>query len=266
MNANWQKSLARRNAVGWLAVVALLAVSLQGATLISNWSTHRLGDEVADPSTVVKQADSGVSATSFSPAAVTAQSDAPLPNGPAPVYWTDGQQMYRAVHFISKWNSKTSSWQQISPDLTEAAVAGSEGYRVDGITALSKLGSTWYVGTLAGSLSVGVNGHWQDRSFGLPNRTITAIAICPDKPDGDAAVVGFDGYSAATPDLPGHVYETFDGGTQWTDISGNLPDAPVQSLHFVGRHGASQLVANVQGQWYAMEHRGHWVQWNGASG
>ncbi len=49
MNANWQKSLARRNAVGWLAVVALLAVSLQGATLISNWSTHRLGDEVAEP-------------------------------------------------------------------------------------------------------------------------------------------------------------------------------------------------------------------------
>ncbi len=54
MNASWQKSLARNNVVGWLAVVALLAVGLQGATLISNWSSHRLG-RVKAPSSVVRK-------------------------------------------------------------------------------------------------------------------------------------------------------------------------------------------------------------------
>ena len=42
--------------------------------------------------------------------------------------------------------------------------------------------------------------------------------------------MAFNGFNAATPGQPGHVFRTLDGGKKWTDISGNLPDAPVNSL------------------------------------
>jgi hypothetical protein len=54
----------------------------------------------------------------------------------------------------------------------------------------------------------------------------------------------------------GHVFETKDGGTSWTDISGNLPDAPVNSVvkwHHnlvVGTDvGVFETIANRPGEW-----------------
>lgn len=64
----------------------------------------------------------------------------------------------------------------------------------------------------------------------LPNRYVAALTSDPSDPAHVYAV--FSGYSRRW--IPGagvgHVYESENGGTTWTDISGNLPDLPGDDL------------------------------------
>ena len=62
----------------------------------------------------------------------------------------------------------------------------------------------------------------------LPNRPVAWIAV--DRSNDRVAYVAYNGYNVATPHQPGHVFKTTDAGSSWTDISGNLPDNPVNSL------------------------------------
>ena len=56
------------------------------------------------------------------------------------------------------------------------------------------------------------------------------MTVDPDHPSHAYAV--FNGYSRRW--IPGggigHVFETYNGGQSWTDISGNLPDIPADAL------------------------------------
>jgi len=62
----------------------------------------------------------------------------------------------------------------------------------------------------------------------LPRRPVAGIAV--DRSNYRVAYIAYNGYNAATPHQPGHVFKTTDGGALWTDISGNLPDNPVNSI------------------------------------
>ncbi|HEY7484183.1 MAG TPA: hypothetical protein VH912_06925 [Streptosporangiaceae bacterium] len=64
----------------------------------------------------------------------------------------------------------------------------------------------------------------------LPNRYVAALTTDPANPAHVYAV--FSGFSRHwIPDAgDGHVFESKDGGTTWTDISGNLPDLPGDDL------------------------------------
>jgi hypothetical protein len=68
---------------------------------------------------------------------------------------------------------------------------------------------------------------------GLPKRYISGVRI--DTADPTHAYLTLSGYSRhwmIGPDDPGvgHVFETMTGGDAWTDISGNLPDAPISDV------------------------------------
>ena len=76
-------------------------------------------------------------------------------------------------------------------------------------------------------------------SSGLPNRYISGIKI--DTANPGHAYLALSGYSRKWligPDDPGvgHVFETSSGGTSWSDISGNLPDAPMDDVVFEHGH------------------------------
>src|SRR5262249_46647801 len=68
---------------------------------------------------------------------------------------------------------------------------------------------------------------WIDRSAGLPRRVITQIRV--DPVDAATAYATFSGFPMG-PDAQGHVFKTSDAGASWTDISGNLPNLPVNDL------------------------------------
>lgn len=72
----------------------------------------------------------------------------------------------------------------------------------------------------------------------MPNRYISALAIDPKDASGATVYVGFNGFSRKWVEGPGagigHLWKTTNGGATWTDVSGNLPDVPVNDVLFVG--------------------------------
>ena len=69
---------------------------------------------------------------------------------------------------------------------------------------------------------------------GVPNRYVSAVAIDPADPTGNTAYLGFNGFSRRWTEGPGvglgHLWKTTNGGGTWTDVSGNLPDIPVNDI------------------------------------
>jgi hypothetical protein len=63
---------------------------------------------------------------------------------------------------------------------------------------------------------------------GLPNRVQTSSAI--DARDARVAYATFSGFSGINGDALGHVFMTASSGAEWSDISGNLPNIPVNAV------------------------------------
>ena len=63
---------------------------------------------------------------------------------------------------------------------------------------------------------------------GLPGRFQSSYWRDPN--DGSIQYAGFSGFSGVNGDALGHVFMTASGGAQWSDISGNLPNVPVNDL------------------------------------
>ena len=80
-------------------------------------------------------------------------------------------------------------------------------------------------------LATNAGGTWHALgTTGLPNRYVTALTVDPSNENHVYAVFG--GFSRNwIPDAGvGHVFESKNAGATWTDISGNLPDAPGTDL------------------------------------
>ena len=103
-----------------------------------------------------------------------------------------------------------------------------------GIVMLSNKGGSWHVTSQActGSSST-------CSASGLPNRYISGVKI--DTANPNHAYLSLSGYSRKWmigPDDPGvgHVFETANGGASWTDVSGNLPDGPMDDVALANGH------------------------------
>ncbi len=123
------------------------------------------------------------------------------------------------IHFgtYRVWNSSDGgeSWRPVSSDLTNGGV-------LTALAVAADAASTVYVGSSDGRVYVSSGpGFWRSGS-GIPDRWVTAIV--PDPRDPAVAYLSVSGFGS------GHVFKTTDGAITWTDISGNLPDAPANAL------------------------------------
>jgi uncharacterized repeat protein (TIGR01451 family) len=147
-------------------------------------------------------------------------------------------------------NAKAASagdvlWKAISPDLTSGCTGPApNGARNCTLSAIGVGGGqAVYTGSLDGYVyvstdaqvnanptwtRVGVHSAGLGDKHSLPNRPVAWIAV--DRSNYRTAYLAYNGYGAATPHQTGHVYKTTDAGASWTDISGNLPDIPVNSI------------------------------------
>jgi sugar lactone lactonase YvrE len=114
--------------------------------------------------------------------------------------------------------------------------------------------------TFGSGIATNYGGTWhQVNTSGLPNRYIAGMAVDPQDPAHAYAV--FNGYSRRW--IPGggigHVFETYDGGRSWQDISGNLPDIASDALLL--QNGRLALATDL-GMYTAREGRGSRTSWS----
>jgi uncharacterized protein (TIGR03437 family) len=143
------------------------------------------------------------------------------------------QTMYYGTQYLYKSVDGGGQWQAISPDLTDAPAGtpSSDSLYVISTIAVSPANTnTIYTGAVSGAVYQSTDGGvtWTDRSAGLPTRSATHITADPIDPS--VVYVTFSGYAGITDFYAGHVYRSSNGGGSWTDISGNLPNLPVDDL------------------------------------
>jgi uncharacterized repeat protein (TIGR01451 family) len=147
-------------------------------------------------------------------------------------------------------------WNVISPDLTGGCTGvAPNGARTCALSAIGVGGGTAvYTGSLDGFVYMSTdaqvnnnptwtrlgnsgqnsqndsqgNGNSDNGEAKLPRRPVSQIAV--DRSNYRIAYVAYAGFNGATANRPGHVFKTADGGSSWSDISGNLPDTPVNSI------------------------------------
>ncbi len=137
------------------------------------------------------------------------------------------QTLYFGTYRVWQSRDGAGKWTAISPDLSSG---GSATIKAIGVSPSDP--NTIYAGTSDSKVQLtsdaldGPIASWTDRSAGLPNRTVTHIAVDPTDPA--TAYVTFSGFLTNS---QGHVFKTTNSGANWTDISGNLPSLlPVNDL------------------------------------
>lgn len=155
------------------------------------------------------------------------------------------------------------TWSAISSDLTSGCLGGApNGARNCSISAIGVTpgAPAVYVGTLDRYVWISTNANAASPTWTridkapLPDRPVSAIAV--DSSDYRVAYVAYSGFSAATPGSPGHLFKTTDAGATWTNVSGNLPDVPLNSI---------VIDPGVPGGLYAGTDIGPYVTTNGGS-
>jgi len=85
-------------------------------------------------------------------------------------------------------------------------------------------------------ISTNVGGTWHQLTLpaAFPNRYIGGVAIDPADATGKTVYVAFNGFSRRWTEGPGagvgHLFRSTDGGVNWSDVSGNLPDVPANDI------------------------------------
>jgi photosystem II stability/assembly factor-like uncharacterized protein len=141
----------------------------------------------------------------------------------------DADVMYYAGNIVNRSTNGGQAWTAISPDLTGGDPHPEDAYPFGTVTTVAAARSNplaLYAGTDDGRV-------WHTTSGGppwvlavdpdLPNRWVTRIVVDPN--DAAVAYVTFSGFRNEDP-AP-YVLKTVDGGASWTDITGYLPQAPV---------------------------------------
>ncbi|HLK62774.1 MAG TPA: IPT/TIG domain-containing protein [Bryobacteraceae bacterium] len=138
------------------------------------------------------------------------------------------QTLYFGTYRLWQTQDSGGRWYPISPDLT----GGKKG-SLKAVAVAPSDSNTIYIGTsnsmvqMTGNAGNGAAATWTNRSAGLPPRAVTHLAV--DPLDSATAYVTFSGFNGGT-DVLGHVFKTGNFGATWTDISGNLPNIPVNDL------------------------------------
>lgn len=151
--------------------------------------------------------------------------------------------MYYGGNVINKTTDRGTTWTRISPDTVDLtgsfepdrtpdpAINGNypNWGTITTIDVSKTSPDTIYLGTDTGRLwkteDGGVNWTWFN-SHGLPQRWVTRTAIDPN--DSQTVWATFSGFRNG--EDAANVFRTTDGGATWTNMSSNLPNAPVNDI------------------------------------
>lgn len=147
-----------------------------------------------------------------------------------------------------------NDWDPISGDLTGSGT-GSSGATISTVVIAKGDARVIYAGCTNGRVQVSTNNgtSWNLRNTGLPNLYATRIAIKNNSPE--TAFLTFSGYTNGS-----KVFKTTDYGVNWTNISGNLPNIPVNCI-FIHPDNSNYLYVGTDLGVFSTTNGGtNWVQ------
>jgi hypothetical protein len=160
--------------------------------------------------------------------------------------------LYYGANRLYKTADGAGFWNAISGDLTNGPGSGNLTYGTITTIAASKTDSNVvYVGTDDANVWVTTNSgaNWNNINSGLPDRWVTRVAVDPT--DAAIAYVTFSGYRYDTY-LP-HVFRTTNYGTNWTDISSNLPEVPINVIVIDPQNTSVLYIGTDYGVYYTTD-------------
>ena len=160
---------------------------------------------------------------------------------------SNSQILLAGTYRVWKTTNSGVQWFSISSDLAgnDPLFGASEGAVITAIAVAKSASQTVYVGTsgykrfnsdgtiafqIPAKVLVTTNGgtSWNDVTKStLPDRQVTAIAIDPGS--SDRVIVGYSGYDENST-VHGHVFLSENRGAAWSNISGDLPNLPVNAV------------------------------------
>jgi hypothetical protein len=184
------------------------------------------------------------------------------PDAMSPAHW------YAGGRFV--WDNQSKGWDTTcSATACDWKIVGDTGAG-HSTTQIAGSNGTWYAAWCGPCNSAGFargiltnyGGTVHQMSLpapAFPNRFIQGLFVEPNHPEHVYAV--FNGFSRRWTSTfsagEGHVFESNNGGTTWTDISGNLPDAPADDVVLVNGH---LVLASDIGVMISGAHGGTWTR------
>jgi len=212
-----------------------------GHEVLIDYTNHNIYYECLQVGSCRRHEDNGVTSTTFNfgprhSSRIT--TDAPIILDP-----TNPQVVYFGGNVLDRSTNKGQTFTQISPpgDYLTGPVPPEENdlgpfyaneyATITWIAPAKTDGNTIYVGTDTGRLwkTTDLGATWTEfAGKGLPVRWVNAIVVDPT--DANHVFVAFSGYREG--DDSANVWETANGGETWANVSGNLPNAPVEMITY----------------------------------
>lgn len=170
----------------------------------------------------------------------------------------DPQTLYFGTHRIWKSTNGGWNWSAVSGDLTKG---GSGSFHTLTTIAVSPLNRNVVVcGSADGKVHISTTfgSNWSDISTGLPDRWITRVACDPFNENKIFATVSGFRWDEPQP----HVFVSDDLGQNWTDISSNLPDLPVNIIVCDPEFPGRLFIGTDAGIFYTEDEGESWESFN----
>jgi hypothetical protein len=237
-----------------------------GHDVLIDYADHATFYECSQVGVCHRHTDSGGTTQSFNFGqrhSTRITTDAPVVLDPS-----DHNVVYFAGNVLDRSTDQGATFTQISPpgDFLTGPVPPDENDQgpfyaneyatITAIAPAKTAANTIYVGTDTGRVwkTSDLGAQWTEfAGKGLPVRWVNSIVVDPT--NADHVYVAFSGYREG--DTSANVWQTTDGGQSWSNISGRLPNAPVEMLAY--DQARRQLYAATDlGVFYDRNARGDW--------
>ena len=179
-------------------------------------------------------------------------------NTPMALDYHEPNRIYYGTQRVWRSLDRGGDFEVISEDMTNGPYEGNRAFGTLTTIESSRVNAEIiYVGTDDGNVwnSLDNGKNWASLNIGMNNPRWTT-AVLPDPIDEAVAYVCFSGFRYDSND--GSIYKTMDSGQTWIDITGDLPDIPINDIQVDLRNNELLFIATDIGVYYSENAGSSW--------